>query len=91
VELFNEPGQFGLKRMVAAAQRRRKDDGSFELRWAAGNAAVAVDLKIVSSPDADGAAQASGKGFHGLRLPPTIVGRGAEAQPPAVASLNGAP
>jgi len=97
VELFNEPGQFGLKRMVAAAQRKRKDDGSFELRWAAGNganaAAVSVDLKIVSSPDASGgASQASSKGFHGMRLPPAIVGRAAPAEgPAAVASLNGAP
>ena len=93
VELFNEPGQFGLKRMVGAAQRRRKDDGSFELRWAAGNgasaAAVSVDLKIVSSPDSSGGAQASSKGFHGMRLPPAIVGR---AMPEAaVASLDGVP
>ncbi|MBQ5949669.1 type VI secretion system membrane subunit TssM [Massilia sp. ST3] len=90
VELFNEPGQFGLKRMVGAAQRKRKDDGSFELRWTVGNTAVAVDLRIVSSPDAGGATQASSKGFHGLRLPPTIVGREIQSQPPAVASLNGA-
>ena len=91
VELFNEPGQFGLKRMVAAAQRKRKDDGSFELRWAAGNTAVAVDLKIVSSPDAGGgAAQASNKGFQGLRLPPAIVGHVPSAPAPqTVASLNG--
>ena len=93
VELFNEPGQFGLKRMVGAAQRRRKDDGSFELRWAAGNgasaAAVSVDLKIVSSPDSSGGAQASSKGFHGMRLPPAIVGRATPEA--AVASLDGVP
>jgi type VI secretion system protein ImpL len=91
VELFNEPGQFGLRRMIAAAQRRRKDDGSFELRWNSGNVAVAVDLKIVSSPDAGGASQAQSKGFHGMRLPPAIVGREAPPAPAAVASLNGAP
>ena len=93
VELFNEPGQFGLKRMVGAAQRRRKDDGSFELRWAAGNGAsavaVSVDLKIVSSPDSSGGAQASSKGFHGMRLPPAIVGRATPEA--AVASLDGVP
>jgi type VI secretion system protein ImpL len=90
VELFNEPGQFGLKRMIDAASRKRKDGGVFELRWSAANVAVALDLKITSSAEASasGDASAQGRGFRGLRLPDTIVGRGAGA--PAVASLAGA-
>ena len=71
VELFNEPGQFGLKRMIEAATRKRKDGGVFELRWANGNVSVAVDLKIISSRTAggDGDAASQGRGFHGMRLP----------------------
>jgi len=46
VELFNEPGQFGLKRMIDAAAKKRKDGGVFELRWTQGEVAVALDLKI---------------------------------------------
>lgn len=76
VELFNEAGQFGLKRMIDAATRKRKDGGVFELRWANGNVAVAVDLKITSSRTADGGGDTSrNRGFHGMRLPESIVGR----------------
>jgi len=76
VELFNQPGQFGLQRLFEAAQRKRKDGGVFELRWSAQNVSVAVDLKIVSSPQSTGGGgQGQGQGFRGLRLPPAIVGR----------------
>jgi type VI secretion system protein ImpL len=87
VELFNEPGQFGLKRMIDAATRKRKDGGVFELRWAGGNVAVAIDLKITSSAESNGRGDsaAPGRGFHGLRLPDTIVGH--LAAPPAAATL----
>lgn len=90
VELLNEPGQAGLKRMIDAAQKKRKDGGVFELRWSAGNVAVTVDLKIVSSAAANGSGEQS-QGFRGLRLPSTIVGRALDNPPgqPALASVNG--
>jgi len=96
VELFNQPGQFGLQRLFESAQRTRKDGGVFELRWSAGNVTVAVDLKIVSSAQSGGAGgSANGAGFRGLRLPPAIVGHH-EAAPaptapaaPALASTGG--
>lgn len=74
VELFNEAGRFGLKRMIDAAARTRKDGGTFELRWSAGGVTVALELKVVSSPDA-GADSAGRQGLQGLKLPETIVGR----------------
>jgi type VI secretion system protein ImpL len=84
VELFNEPGQFGLKRMIDAASKRKNGE-VHELRWAAGNVAVAVNLKITSSPDANGSGDgAQARGFQGLRLPESIVGRTAAT----VASLG---
>ena len=94
VELFNQPGQFGLQRLFESAQRKRKDGGVFELRWTAQNVSVAVDLKIVSSPQSSsggqGQSQAQGQGFRGLRLPPAIVGRHEPAQQaaPALASAG---
>ncbi|MCC2972457.1 type VI secretion system membrane subunit TssM [Massilia sp. IC2-476] len=90
VELLNEPGQAGLKRMIDAAQKKKKDGGVFELRWSAGNVAVTVDLKIVSSASANGSGEQS-QGFRGLRLPTTIVGRAPDSPPgqPALASVNG--
>lgn len=90
VELFNQPGQFGLQRLFEAAQRKRKEGGVFELRWTAHNVSVAVDLKIVSSPQSTGGAQGQAQGFRGLRLPPAIVGRHEPAQgaAPALASAG---
>lgn len=91
VELFNEPGQTGLKRMIDAAQKKRKDGGVFELRWSTGNVAVTVDLKIVSSAAANGSGE-QGQGFRGLKLPTTIVGRPPEEalNQPALAAASGA-
>lgn len=90
VELLNEPGQAGLKRMIDAAQKKKKDGGVYELRWSAGNVAVTVDLKIVSSAAANGSGE-QGQGYRGLKLPSTIVGRQPEGPPgqPALASANG--
>ncbi|RJG11792.1 type VI secretion system membrane subunit TssM [Massilia cavernae] len=89
VELFNEPGQSGLKRMIVAASRKKKDGGVHELRWASGSVAVSVDLKITSSAAATASGDPSGRGFHGMRLPVTIVGRAVDASSPAVASVGG--
>ena len=90
VELFNEPGQFGLKRMIDAAAKKRKDGGVFELRWTRGEVAVALDLKITSSPETTGAGAAGPaavqeQGFRGMTLPETIVGVATPAASPAVA------
>jgi len=93
VELFNEPGQFGLKRMIDAATKKRKDGGVFELRWARGEVAVAVDLKITSSAETTGAgaggtAALQEQGFRGMQLPETIVG--AAAPVPVIAAVAAA-
>jgi type VI secretion system protein ImpL len=74
VEVFNEPGPNGLKRMIDGAVSRRMNNDVYELRWARGSTTLAVDLKIIATPDAP-----SGDGgrspFRGLRLPHNIVGR----------------
>lgn len=77
VELFNEPGQFGLKRLIDAASKKRKEGGVFELSWAKDALSVAVDLKITSSPETSGSGGDSApqeQGWSGMRLPETIVG-----------------
>jgi type VI secretion system protein ImpL len=73
VELFSEPSDQGLKKMIDAAVRKKKEGGVFELRWNNGAVTVALELKIVSNPDAQSAP--AGQGFRGLRLPAAIVGR----------------
>ena len=91
VELFNEPGQFGLKRMIDAATKKRKEGGVFELRWTRGDVTVALDLKITSSAETTGAGAATAvqeQGFRGMTLPETIVGAAAGAPVPASASAS---
>jgi type VI secretion system protein ImpL len=75
VDVFNEPGQFGLKRMIDAAAKQKRDGGAFELRWTSGAITVAMGLKIISSPESSGGANApQDQGFRGMKLPETIVG-----------------
>jgi type VI secretion system protein ImpL len=91
VDIFNEPGQFGLQRMIESASKTRKGDRWFELRWNVGGVAVAVELKIVSdaSSNGNGSSSPQGRGFAGLRLPDAIVGRAlaAASSPPAPAPV----
>ncbi|MES2757210.1 MAG: type VI secretion system membrane subunit TssM [Pseudomonadota bacterium] len=89
VELFSESSDQGLKKMIDAAVRKKKEGGVFELRWNNGAVTVALELKIVSNPDAHSAP--ASQGFRGLRLPPAIVGR--EVAAPAgnaIAAAGGA-
>jgi type VI secretion system protein ImpL len=80
VELFNEPGEYGLTKLIAAAAQKKLDGGLYELRWSAGNVSVAVNLKKVSTAESGGGVQAS-RGFAGLRLPDSVVGRVAAGGP----------
>ncbi|WP_235914313.1 type VI secretion system membrane subunit TssM [Rugamonas rivuli] len=73
VDVFNEPGQFGLKRMIDAAAKQKREGGMFELRWTSGAITVTMGLKIISSPESSGAGPQD-QGFRGLKLPETIVG-----------------
>ena len=79
VELFNEPGQFGLQKLIEAAAKKRLDGTTFELHWSAGSVTVGVDLKRISSPESSGGDAQASRGFSGLRLPEAIVGRPGQA------------
>ena len=85
VELFNEPGQFALRRLIDAARLTPRDGGGFTLGWEKGGVAVSVDLKIVS----DSSPGRGGNGYRNLRLPDTFVGRAAQA-PATVAAIGNA-
>jgi type VI secretion system protein ImpL len=74
VELFNEPGEYGPRKLFEAAAQKKLDGGLYELRWTSNNVSVAVMLKRVSNAASSGDAQAS-RGFNGLRLPDSVVGR----------------
>jgi len=95
VVVLEELGHFGLKKMIDAADRKRRPDGSFELNWTAGGVTVAANLRLLpSAPAAPAAApvQAS-QGFRKLRLPDTVVGEPATvsaAGTQAIAAAGGA-
>jgi type VI secretion system protein ImpL len=78
VELFNQPGEQGLPKLMAAAVTKRLEPGVGELRWTSGGTTVGVTLKVISDAASTGNAQA-GRGFSGLRLPDSVVGRAATA------------
>jgi len=96
VVVLDEPGHFGLKKMIDAAQRKRKPDGAFELAWQAGGVTVNANLKVLASAPAPAAAQAAqpSSGFKRLRLPATITAPAAVPAPapaPAPAAPATAP
>ncbi|MET0264377.1 MAG: type VI secretion system membrane subunit TssM [Duganella sp.] len=91
VDIVNEAGEQGLKRMIDAAARQRRDGGVFELRWTSGALSVSMGLKIISSPDSAGASSSSSaapdQGFKGMQLPDAVVGAVTPAPAPGTNSL----
>ena len=75
VVLLDEPGHFGLKKMIDAAQRKRKDGGVFELTWQNAGVTVTANLKVLPAAPAPVQAQAAApaQGFKRLRLPDTVT------------------
>ncbi|MEO5659856.1 MAG: type VI secretion system membrane subunit TssM [Polaromonas sp.] len=76
LEMVNYPGRFGLEKLINSAQRKRKENGVFELTWTNDSVAVSIDLKIISSPQAAASgsgAQSQGQGYRGLRLPTMVT------------------
>ncbi|MDR2853130.1 MAG: type VI secretion system membrane subunit TssM [Burkholderiaceae bacterium] len=74
VELINEPGNFGLERLLNTAQRTRQPDGSFELTWARDGTSVSVRLRVVQSAQTNASNESpQGKGLRGTVLPSSVV------------------
>jgi type VI secretion system protein ImpL len=90
VELLNEPGRFGLERLIATATRKRRPDGAFDLTWTRDGISVSISLRIISSPQSGGSTASDspqGQGLRGLRLPTSI----ADVNAPASTSTPPAP
>ncbi len=81
IEFLNEPGGYGLEKMISKAKRRKLDNGAFELTWPNGALAVTVQLRLISSPNvgspnapnAPDTPSASG-GLKGVQLPALVAG-----------------
>ncbi|GAB6852134.1 type VI secretion system membrane subunit TssM [Paraburkholderia sp. A1RI_3L] len=81
LQLVNEPGRYGLEKLINSAQRKRRPDGTFDLSWTQGNVTVAVSMRIISSSQPTGGGGSSaGSGdapqqqsLRGLRLPSSVA------------------
>ncbi|MDE2000270.1 MAG: hypothetical protein KGI52_15230, partial [Burkholderiales bacterium] len=72
---FNEPGRYGLEKMINSAQRKKLDGGVFELRWPQDNVAVALQLRIISNADTGSAASAAPASGDAGQVGSTPVGK----------------
>lgn len=78
IEIFNEPGRFGLDKLFESAKKRQLGGGVNELSWARDGVQVTVQLRVVSSPGQGGGGdqtpRAGGSsGLKGLRLPELVA------------------
>lgn len=94
VVLLNEPGRFGLQRMVETAKRERRDGGIFKLSWENNGVTVSANVKIIGKTAAPAPAarpvQTSTPGFKNLRLPESVIGVAAPVNTGALpAATNG--
>ncbi|SOF01559.1 type VI secretion system protein ImpL [Burkholderia sp. OK233] len=76
LQLVNEPGRYGLEKLINSAQRKRRPDGTFDLSWTQGNVTVAVSMRIISTSQASGGASSDApqqQSLRGLRLPSSVA------------------
>lgn len=91
LSFFNEPGRFGLEKMINTAQRRRIDGQLFELKWPQADVAVAVQLRILSnSAPAEQPAAVGEAGARPGALPALVAGSD-DAWPSAPAAPSAPP
>lgn len=87
VQLVNEPGRYGLEKLINSAQRKRRPDGTFDLTWTQGNVSVSVTMRIISTsqPTGGGGDQPQQQSLRGLRLPSSVADASAGGAPNAAA------
>ena len=88
LQLVNEPGRYGLEKLINSAQRKRRPDGTFDLSWTQGNVTVAVSMRIISTSQASGGSSDAPQqqSLRGLRLPSSVADVSAAAN--SVAATN---
>jgi type VI secretion system protein ImpL len=89
IELVNEPGRYGLEKLINSAKRTRNPDGTFSLSWTQGSVTVALSMKIISTsqPSSGGGNAPQQQSLAGVRLPESVAD--AAAARAAAAALSG--
>jgi type VI secretion system protein ImpL len=95
LQLVNEPGRYGLEKLINSAQRKRRPDGTFDLSWTQGSVTVAVSMRIISTSQASSASSDAPQqqSLRGLRLPSSVadVSAAANSVNATAAGAPGAP
>jgi type VI secretion system protein ImpL len=75
LQLVNEPGRYGLEKLINSAQRKRRPDGTFDLSWTQGNVTVAVSMRIISTsqPSSGSGDAPQQQSLRGLQLPSSVA------------------
>jgi len=77
IEIINIPGRFGLEKMISSAKRTRQPDGTFRLVWVNDGVEIGVDLRLVSSAQAQASSakgsEGGARGLGGLVLPRAVA------------------
>lgn len=73
IEIINFPGRFGLEKMINSAKRTRQPDDSFRLSWENRGIEVGIDLRVLSSAQAQAEKSAGQGSFINMQLPERIV------------------
>ncbi|WP_116138846.1 type VI secretion system membrane subunit TssM, partial [Trinickia diaoshuihuensis] len=90
IELVNEPGRYGLEKLINSAKRTRNADGTFALSWTQGSVTVALSMKIISTsqPSSGGGGTPQQASLAGVRLPESVADAAA-ARTAAAAAVGG--
>ncbi|PMS35437.1 type VI secretion system protein ImpL [Trinickia symbiotica] len=94
IQFVNEPGRYGLEKLINSAQRKRNADGTFDLSWTQGDVTVAFSMRIVSTsqPSSGSSDAPQQQSLRGARLPTSVVDVAATraAAAAAIGSSSGA-
>lgn len=75
--LVDEPGAYGLEKLMNTAARKKLPDGTFELRWNSGPAALIIKFRLISgggsSSNKPTDAPTGANGLKGLQVVPVIA------------------
>jgi type VI secretion system protein ImpL len=93
IQLVNEPGRYGLEKLINSAQRSRRPDGTFDLMWTQGSVSVSLSMRIISTsqPTASSGDAPQQQGLKGVQLPSSIASVGAAGSAQVAQSAQNTP
>ena len=89
--IVDEPGAYGLEKLMTSAARKKLPDGSFELRWnsAGSNNPLTVKFRLISGGGAsNNDAPTGSNGLKGLQLVTSIAVAAAPPASPTSAAVS---